>query len=149
MRARVIGLGQRAAGDDGVGLAVLDALRARGVPAGVEIMHAPEASELVPLLQTPATVVVVDAVLGAPPGVVLQLTPGELAASASSPVSTHGMGVAQAIALAGALSELISPTICVIAVTIARPDGYRNGLSPAVAAAVPAAVDRVLSVVRA
>lgn len=149
MRARIIGLGQRVAGDDGVGLAVLDALRARGVPAGVEIMQAPEASDLVPLLQTPATVVVVDAVLGAPPGVVLQLTPRELAASASSPVSTHGMGVAQAIALAGALSELISPTIRVVAVTIARPDGYRCGLSPAVAAAVPAAVDRVLAVVRA
>ena len=42
MRARVIGLGQAAAGDDGVGLAVLDALRARGVPADVELVRATE-----------------------------------------------------------------------------------------------------------
>ena len=38
--ARVIALGQRAAGDDGVGLAVLAWLRARRA-AGVELLEAP------------------------------------------------------------------------------------------------------------
>ena len=38
---RIVGLGQPAAGDDGVGLAVLDWLRERGVPAGVELAERP------------------------------------------------------------------------------------------------------------
>ena len=42
MRARIIGLGQAAAGDDGVGLAVLEWLQARGVPPDIEVVRAPK-----------------------------------------------------------------------------------------------------------
>lgn len=148
MRARVIGLGQAAAGDDGVGLAILDRLRERGVPAGVELVDASDDIAVVSLLETSAPVVLVDAFIGTPPGEVLELTPEQLAGRGLRPVSTHGMGVRQAIDLARALApERICDSIRIVAVTIGRPRRYEQRLSPDVAAAVPAAVNRVLGLV--
>lgn len=148
MRARVIALGQAAAGDDGVGLAVLEALRTRGVPAGVELVRAPEDVALVSLLETRAPVVIVDAVLGNPAGEVLELAPAELARRGGRAVSTHGIGVPEAVELARALAPTaVTPSIRVVAVTIARPARYEQRLSPAVAAALPRAVERVLALV--
>ncbi len=148
MRARVIGLGQAAAGDDGVGLAILDQLRARGVPEGVELVDAPEDVAVVALLETPAPVVLVDAFVGTPPGEVLELTPEQLAGRGLRPVSTHAIGVCQAIEVARALApERISASVRIVAVTIGQPRRYEQRLSPEVAAAVPAAVDRVLELV--
>ena len=148
MRARVIGLGQAAAGDDGVGLAVLDALRARGVPADVELVQAAEDVALVSLLETCTPVVLVDAVLGTPVGEVLELSTADLAGRSARAVSTHGLGVPDAVALARTLApDTVSPSVRVVAVTIERPTGYAQCLSPAVAAAVPRAVERVLGLV--
>lgn len=146
MNARVVGLGQRVAGDDAAGLAVLEALRRRGPPAGTELVEAKDAIALVSLLETPSKVVVVDAVLASPPGEVLDLSPQDLAAGAPVPVSTHGIGVAQAIELARlAAPDRLSPDIRIIGVSIGRPCRQELGLSPEVAAAVPRAVARVLS----
>jgi hydrogenase maturation protease len=148
MRARVIGLGQGAAGDDGIGLAVLDALRARGVPADVELVRAAEDVTLVSLLETCAPVVLVDAVLGTPTGEVLELSPADVARRGPRALSTHGLGVPEAVELARTLApDTVSPSVRVVAVTIERPVGYAQGLSPAVAAAVPRAVERVLALV--
>ena len=149
-RARIIALGQGAAGDDGVGLAVLEWLRARPVPAGVELVRAAEDVALVGLLETRAPVVLIDAVLGTPAGQVLALAPEELAAGPALAVSTHGMGIATAIELARVLAPAgVSPSIRVVGVTIARPRRYEQRLSPAVAAAVPRAGERVLALVGA
>jgi hydrogenase maturation protease len=148
MRARVIGLGQAAAGDDGVGLVVLDALRARGVPADVDLVCAAEEATLVSLLETSLPVVLVDAVLGTPPGEVLDLAPADLIRRGPRAVSTHGLGVPDAIALARTLApDAVPRSVRVVAVTIERPAGYAHGLSPQVAAAVPRAVERVLGLV--
>ena len=148
MRARVIGLGQAAAGDDGVGLAVLDALRAHGVPADVELVAAAEDATLVSLLEVGAPVVLVDAILGTPAGEVLELSPSELARRGPRGLSTHGLGVPHVVELARTLvPDTVSPSVRVVAVTIERPTAYAHGLSPAVAAAVPRAVARVLGLV--
>jgi hydrogenase maturation protease len=149
-RARIIAMGQGAAGDDGVGLAILEWLRACGVPDGVELVRAAEDAALVELLETRAAVVLVDAVLGTPVGEVLELAPEELAAAPLLPVSTHGMGIVQAIELARVLAPTaVSPSIRVVAVTIARPERYEQRLSPDVAAAVARAGARVLALVGA
>lgn len=148
-RARVIALGQAAGGDDGAGLAVLAELRRRGVPEGVELVHAAEDTALLTLLETPVPIVLVDAVLGGEPGAVLDLTPEELDAGGFRPVSTHGLGAPQAIALARALAPAaVSATIRIVGITIARPERYLQELSPAVAAAVPRAAERVRALVR-
>ena len=149
MRARVIGLGQAAAGDDGVGLAVLAYLRERGVPDGVEALLVSEPSALIPLLETPVPVVLVDAVLGTPPGEVIELGPDELDNRALLSVSSHGMGIPQAVGMARVLAgDAVSPSIRIVGVTIVQPDRFQHGLSPEVAAAIPRAAERALALVK-
>ena len=146
----VIGVGQAAAGDDGVGLAVIDELERRGVPAGVELRRLADPSDLLSMLEGRQAVIIVDAVVSAPAGRVLELTLEALSALAPAPVSSHGLGVAQALELARALaagSEF--PRVRVIAVAIALPEGRCEGLSAEVARAVREAAERVRRMVRA
>jgi hydrogenase maturation protease len=148
-RARIVGLGQRAAGDDGVGLAVLARLRAAGAPEGVELVEAAEASALVDAVRLGGPVVVVDAVLADPPGVVLTLSEDDLSRAALSPLSSHGLSAGGALALARSLdSGAVSRRITIVAVSIAAPGRYRLGLSPEVAAAVDPAARAALDAVR-
>src|SRR5690606_8744706 len=87
----------------------------------------------------------VDAVLAAPVGAVLVLEPEELEQRGLSTTSTHGLGVAQAVALARLLSPVaVSPSIHIVGVSISRPERFQQGLSPEVAAAVPRAAEHVL-----
>lgn len=147
VRTRIIGLGQKAAGDDGVGLAVLDELRGRSLPQGTALLQLADPTELVSLLAEDARVLLVDAVLAWPPGVVVELAPEELSTRALQPTSSHGLGAAQAIELARTLSPGAGADLRVVAVTIGRPERYATALSPEVRAAVPKAADRVLALV--
>jgi hydrogenase maturation protease len=147
VRALVIGLGQPAAGDDGVGIAVLERLHADGVPPGVELRRAVEPTALVELLTVDVPVVLVDAVASGTPGEVLELGPDELAGRGAAPYSTHGLDVEGAIALARALEPRLTPSLRIVAVGITRPPRPAPGLSPAIAAAVPRAAARVRALV--
>lgn len=148
MRVRVIALGQAAAGDDGVGPAVLARLRADGVPADVELRDVGDPSALVDLLQTPAPVVLVDAVLGERAGGIVDVDPAALGARSASCVSTHGIDAGRAIALASAIApEAMTPCLRIVGIIIDRPAVGRTGLSPAIAAAVPHAAARVRALV--
>jgi hydrogenase maturation protease len=149
VRARVIALGQEAAGDDGVALAVLGRLRERRLPDEVELVQAHEESALILLLETDLPVILVDAVIAGTPGEILELGPDDLATHAACPVSTHGIGVFQVIELARVLSDRISPSIRIVGVSVARPPRYERRLSQHVAAAVPRAADRVLALLGA
>ncbi|MBK8995799.1 MAG: hydrogenase maturation protease [Myxococcales bacterium] len=143
MAVRVIGLGQRAAGDDGVGLCVLDALAANP-PNGAELHPVGDPARLVELLQGADRVVLVDAAVGAgPAGGVLALGLAELAEAPLSPVSTHGIGVRQALELARVLAGGALPEVVLLAVAIEPPSGYATELSGPVAAAVPVAAAKV------
>jgi hydrogenase maturation protease len=143
-RALVIALGQPVAGDDGAGVEVLARLREAGLPDGVELIAARDASALLDLLRTRASVILVDAVLAERAGEVLELSEDELALRALASVSSHGLGVGQAIALARELAPgEVSPDIRIVAVTIARPARHGSALSPEVAAAVPRAAAAV------
>jgi len=143
MTARVIGVGEPAAGDDGVGRAVLERLREAGVPAGVDLVEVRDPTEIVRLLAGADPVIVVDAVLGARPGEVLDLLPGDLAAQSALAVSTHGLGVLQAIELARVLHDPPEPAVRIVGITIDRSTRHGEGLSPPVAAAVARATERV------
>jgi hydrogenase maturation protease len=145
-RVRVIALGQPCAGDDGFGPAVLEHLRELAAPDRLELIHVTDATALVPLLATDAPVLLVDAVLGDPPGRILEIAPDELAGAGFQPVSSHGLDVAAAIRLARVLHrQEISPRIRIVGVTIARPLREHDGLSSVVAAAVPRAAERILA----
>lgn len=150
MDARVIGMGQPAAGDDGVGFAVLAELRRRGTPPGVKLFEATEATGLADLLETTASVIVVDAIASTdPPGKVLELPPEHVDSPRLQFVSTHGIGLVETIALARLVAPAsIAPSVWIVGVTIVRPHRYGYGLSPAVARAVPRAAKAVLTRIR-
>lgn len=150
MKTLVIGLGQRVAGDDGVGLAVLDEVERRRLP-GVELVRARDASELVELLPRYAHVVVVDAVLVSPEhvGKVSILEADALEPGARSPVSSHGMSAAQAIALSRALHpDEPGAHVLLVGIGIQRPTCYQRALSEPVQQAVDAAADRIAALTR-
>jgi hydrogenase maturation protease len=143
---RVIALGQDAAGDDGVAFAVLDEVRRRGVGETVELLRAGGAHALLTRIDTPSPVVIVDAAVGLPPGHVADMAPEALAAGDAGLLSSHGLGVCEAIELARLTGGTVPP-IRIVAIGIQRPCGYSHGLSPAVAASVNHAADTVLALV--
>jgi hydrogenase maturation protease len=140
-------MGQTCAGDDGVGFAVLEALRRGGVPEGVELVGVAEATALIPLLDAAVPALLVDAAVGAgEAGEVLSLPATALETRRPRLLSSHGVGVAEAVALARALSpEAGAAEVWVVAVCIDRPGELRHGLSPAIARAVPRAVAAALA----
>ncbi len=146
MATRVIGIGQASAGDDGVGYQVLDALERSPLPHGTELVRIHDASALVDLVLTDSAVIVVDAVLDPQrAGAVRSLDAQALDASSPGSVSTHGLGVVQALELARVLhADRIANNIRFVTVAIAAPRGYSHELSAGVAAAVPEARDHIL-----
>lgn len=140
---RIIGVGQRARGDDGAGPSVIEELRNAAFAEEVELVEASEPSLLLPLLENASRVVIVDAALGAgKPGDVLVLRPEEIDKAAISPVSTHGMSVGQAIELARVVSsETVCPEIYLVAIAARRPEGIQYGLSDEVRMALPRAAE--------
>lgn len=158
-RARILvaAVGQAFAGDDGVGLAVARGLREE-VPPGVEICELADPARLIELGAGRKRVIVVDALLPpadagagcsaaarrsqAPAERVLVLSPEELERRRATPVSSHGLGVAAALALLAMLHQP-APEIVLVGVVIDAPRRYRNALTPTAAAAVPAAVRTV------
>jgi len=146
LAGRIIGIGQAMAGDDGAAIAVVRQLRERASGAGVEVMEIAEASALVPLLTDGATpVVLIDAMVdGGEPGRVVHLRP-EIGARQSRLLSSHGLGVLQAIELAMTVNpDDFAQRVEIIAITIARPSAYGAGLSPEVARAVERAAGEAI-----
>jgi hydrogenase maturation protease len=128
---------------------VISWLRAIALPNGIHADTVPEPSALIPLLDGPSVppLVVVDAVLADPAGQVIELSPWEIAARTLASVSSHGMSVGQALALAYATrpAGVAPPDVQLVAISIARPRRGDRTLSPAVAAAVPLAADLALA----
>lgn len=114
----VLALGNALRGDDGVGIAVVEALAARAdLPAGVALSCGDTAALLTALLgeQPPARILIVDAAnLGRPAGDWLRFIPA-LSPRAAAPQASagfwHGAGLADVLALAeqlgGPLPELV------------------------------------------
>lgn len=106
MKPLVIGVGNDFAGDDAAGRLVARALAGR---PGIDVAESHgAAADLVTLMEGRSQVLIVDACRsGAAPGTVHQLNTkaGELPGWLRS-VSSHGIGVAEAVALARALGVL-------------------------------------------
>jgi len=113
-RRLVIGVGNPDRGDDGVGRLVARLLRGR-VPDDVRVAeHGGDAAGLIDLLQDVDCVFLVDAALsGAAAGTIhrLDCAAGDTLPAAAG-TSSHGLGVAEAIAIARALGSL--PHACVV-----------------------------------
>lgn len=136
---RVVGLGVEDRGDDAAGLLVARIVRA-AAPPGVEVVErAGDAGAVLECLDGADRVIVVDAARGGRPGSVERLP---LAAIPRAPTrSTHGMGLAEALAVAAELGVLPSD-VRVYAVHGRRFDAGPVG--PEAAAGVRAAAALVL-----
>jgi hydrogenase maturation protease len=140
---RVIGLGSPH-GDDAIGLAVAQRLAREALPAQVEVRSCERPGvDLLEALQGASAAVLVDAVrCGSTPGSVVEIDPASLRGGVT--LSSHGLGVAEALALGRALHRL-PDWLRVVGIEIATAEG--EGLSPAVAAAVGPACRRVRALV--
>jgi hydrogenase maturation protease len=106
----VIGVGNRDRGDDGAGPEVAARLRAQGVHA---IEHAGDGLALIDLWDNHSAVVIVDAmVTGTTPGTVRRFdaAAGPLPREAFA-VSSHALGIAEAVETARALGRLPAAVI--------------------------------------
>ncbi len=103
MRIRVIGVGTPH-GDDAAGLRVAERLARAGLPEGVRVITCERGADLLELLGRSGAVVIIDAMRsGSAPGTVRRISAEALAARAG--LSTHALGVSEALALAHALGR--------------------------------------------
>jgi len=141
---RVLGVGSPT-GDDRAGLEVARRLAA-SPPPGAEV-HAVDrrGADLLELLDGAESVILVDAARsGAPLGTVHELGLASLPRQPRAPLSSHGVGVQAALALADALGRELPR-----GVVLAIEGGTQDAMSPAVERAVDAVVARVRRLLRA
>jgi hydrogenase maturation protease len=147
---KVIGVGNAWRGDDAAGLLVARRLEQENLPQ-VEISeNLGKATALADAWKGAARVIVVDAVVsGGSPGAIYRLDAHDPAATFPvfrSP-SSHGWGVAEALALAGLFQEL--PPVLLIYGIEGQNFTLGEELSPAVAAAIPEAARRIAEEIQA
>jgi hydrogenase maturation protease len=142
-RTLVIGIGNDERGDDGAGRLVARLLRGR-LPGDVEIVELDgEASALLASLEGAEAVFLVDAaVSGAAPGSIERFDCArEPLPKSTLAVSTHGLGVAEAVELARALGRL--PQCCVLYAIEAATVAAGAPLSEAVRASAETVAARI------
>jgi hydrogenase maturation protease len=148
-RVVVIGVGNEFHRDDGIGPEVVCRLRGRTAP-GVELLVSDgDPTRMIEAWTGAAQAVVVDAVLTdrPRPGRLHRLVIGREDLPRDRPVSSHGLGPGDAIALARALGRM--PGLLIVHAVEAADVGPGAGLTPAVAAAVQVLTDAVLRDLRA
>lgn len=118
---RVIGCGNPDAGDDAAGILAVSAAReALEAIDGVEVIPKAAPLEVVHLFEGAEAVVVVDAIRtpggGREPGVIVRVEAGPdgLPAEVRSSLSSHGLGIAEAVGLAAAIGA--APRVVVLGI---------------------------------
>jgi len=140
-RPLVIGIGNRLRGDDGIGPIVVDLLRAGHRDAIDTTVVAGDLSDLAMRWVAGQTVVIVDAMVsGRDPGTVIVFD-GPTLSGSDQLLSSHGIGLADAIALARAIGRL--PRSLTIVGIEGRAFEPGDPVSEPVRAAATVAVDRV------
>jgi hydrogenase maturation protease len=139
----VIGVGNEYRRDDGAGPLVVARLAGR-VPASVELLVSDgEPARMIEAWRGAALAVVVDAVQAEPavPGRLHRLVLDRASTGQVRPVSSHGLGLDDAIGLGAALGRM--PARLIVHAVEAADLSQGTGLTPAVASAVGALVTAV------
>lgn len=143
----IVGIGNPDRGDDAAGRAAVAKLRALR-PRGLRVVESDgEATALLARFAEAEEVILIDAAQsGAPPGTIgrFDVTKAPLP-TARFGISTHGLGLAEAIELARTLGCL--PRRCVVYAIEGRSFALGESLSPEVEAAVEAVIGRILDAV--
>jgi len=144
MKPLVIGVGNRWRGDDGVGPRTVDAIGRLGRHDVDVVALDGEPARLVAAWTGRRCVVVVDAIrAGAQPGTIHHLVGDLRIPTVVGESSTHGGGVAAAVAIGRALGSL-PERLVILGVEPAAID-HADHLSPAVTGAIDDVIDRVLT----
>jgi hydrogenase maturation protease len=102
----IIGYGSRERGDDAAGIRAAEQLQSLHIPVKI---HTGDALGLIGLMRDAEDVILIDAVLtSAPAGTIHEWSVDEILAAGEPTSSTHGLGLAQAVALACNLGDLPS-----------------------------------------
>lgn len=141
----VIGLGNPLMGDDGLGIAVLERLRARyRLPAGVELVDGGTwGLNLLPVIEDADGVILIDAIdTGAPPGTPARLEHGSLPRYLATKISSHQVDLRDVLGLAELRGTLPSDTVAIGL----QPQSFElgDGLSPLLAGRLDMVVAAVL-----
>ena len=142
----VLGLGNPLRGDDGVGPRIIEELTRRGLPEGVTVRDVGNAGlDLLNILEGWERAVIVDAAeMGREPGQFVRFTPDEARLTQKDDhFSLHNAGLSEVLALANALGRTL-PDFVIFGIQPAE-FGWREGLSPAVEAAIPALTNAVIA----
>jgi len=144
MSAVVIGIGNDLRRDDGIGPAVAAAVVGRGLPGVRVLTCAAEPTAILDAWSGAGLAVLVDAAVVADgiPGRVRQSSLSEVADSRA--LSSHDLSLVGTYELGRALGR--APASVVVVSIDVVDTGYGTGLSPAVAAALPAAVRAVAAI---
>jgi hydrogenase maturation protease len=143
-RIALIGVGNDFRHDDAVGWVVVERLRARTLPPGVQLLTCDgDPGRLIGCWEDADLAVVVDAAHAHPghPGRVHRLELGAREVAHSRATSSHGLGLGEAVDLARVLGCL--PGRLVIYAVEGADSSLGRGLSPAVADVVEPLVRRV------
>jgi hydrogenase maturation protease len=145
----VVGVGNEFRRDDGIGPEVLSRLRRHADGVALRLVRSDgEPASMIEAWTGAQLAVVVDAVVtDAPvPGRMHRFVLGSNEAAGSSAVSSHGLGVGEAVGLAAALGRL--PGRLIIHAVETADVGYGVGLTPAVSAVADDLTAAVLRDVR-
>jgi hydrogenase maturation protease len=147
---KIIGVGNAWRGDDAAGLMVARRLEQERLPQ-VEISeNLGITSALAEAWRDAARVIIIDAVVaGGQPGTIYRFDAHDPAAvfPISRSPSSHGWGVAEAVALGRLFQEL--PPVLIVYGIEGQNFTTGDGLSPAVAAAIPEAARRITAEIQA
>ena len=135
----ILGVGNPLAADDGVGVRAVEALAAAGgLPEGIRLLDAGVLGmDILAWVDLGEPLVILDAVHGAgQPGSLYRLDLDEIPAPAAPRLSVHDLGIANALHAARLMGRPLRGTL--LGVEPERVEAFAAGLSPAVAAALPA-----------
>ena len=141
MRILVMGIGNTLLGDEGVGVYAVRQLEAMDWPRGVEFLEGGIFSQdFFHLYQDFAWLIVLDCVrTGAAPGTPHRLEEADLARASRKAVGVHDFGMLDSLTFA----EVLGGTRPRLVVLGLEPEAieYRQGLTPALEAALPGLVE--------
>jgi hydrogenase maturation protease len=135
----ILGVGNPLAGDDGVGVRAIEALAATSdLPEGIRLLDVGVLGmDILAWTRPDEPVVILDAVHGpGDPGTLYRFALDEIEAPAEPPLSVHELGIADVLHAARLMGRPLRGTL--VGVEPARLQAFTAGLSPPVAAALPA-----------
>ncbi|HEX9596378.1 MAG TPA: hydrogenase maturation protease [Anaerolineales bacterium] len=154
MRLLLVGIGQEFRGDDAVGVEIVRRWQVEHPETAAQSSVQVELSGLPGLnlltsFEDVDNAILVDAVIsGGKPGSLYELAIADLANFGPGEASAHGWGVAETLALAEALGDGRMPKEVHILAMEVEDISPGSQLSPVVEAAIPAAIQRLETMVR-